>query len=407
MFHSQSRILSILAITLLAFILNHGGTNKGHTLVFWGKSIMPQFQRKAQFLIAFRRWNVLIPILLALWLLSACQNARTDSSSPNLAATQAAKLSIQAAVHATLVAKEVQSPSQSHEPTTADLPAPQPSPTPQTLQAPASLTNTPTSPPPTETPTATPKPTNTPIPSASVRKTVWLRTGPGAEYNALRKLQPGETIDLTGRNENGAWVQVETMQREIGWVFADFLNTGNLSISVLPHIPAPPLPACKIAVDGQFQSVYARDHLGCPIGAAHIIWAAWESFQRGSMLWRDDLNKVTIFYNGGGWQTVPDRWQGEPTPYRGDPPLGLRQPVRGFGWVWGRNDRVFNGIGWTTDEEKGVCLKVQDFQKGFIMIKSNEPYCTDHWGNNNFSHVAELPSLFIVAESNGRAWRTY
>ncbi len=368
---------------------------------------MPQFQRKARFVVAFIRRNALIPILLALWLLAACQNGRTAPSSPNLAATQAAELSIQAAVHATLVAEEMQTPRQQHESTRADLPTPKLSPTPRTPQVPASPTHTPTFPPPTETPTVTPKPTDTPIPSASVRKTVWLRAGPGTEYDALRKLQPGETINLQGRNEDGSWGFVETLKKENGWVFADFLDTKNLSISALPTIPTPSPPACKIAVDGQFQSVYIRDRLGCPIGVAHITWAAWESFQRGAMLWRDDHNNVTVFYNGGEWQTVPDQWHGEPTPYRGDPPSGLRQPIRGFGWVWGRNDRIFNGIGWATDEEKGVCLIIQDFQKGFIMIKSNELHCTDHWGNNNFSRTAELPSLFIVAGNNGGDWRMY
>ena len=194
---------------------------------------------------------------------------------------------------------------------------------------------------------------------------------------------------------------------EEGWVSVKYVDLGEIDVTSLPEVAAPPPAPCPGSVDNRFRSIYQGDRLGCPTNIAHITWAAWEPFQGGAMLWRDDVNAVTVFYNGGGWKTLPDQWHGEPTPSRGDPPPGLRQPVRGFGWVWGNRDDVFNGLGWAMDEEKGVCLIVQDFQKGFVFLKSSDPYCRDRTGNNNYNRAMELPTLFIAAYSNGQSWRTY
>jgi len=227
------------------------------------------------------------------------------------------------------------------------------------------------------------------------------------DYGRIRKLNQSELITIRGKNVAGSWLQVETTRAESGWVSAQYIDSGQVDIATLPEIGAPPLPACQLAVDGRFRSLYQRQQLGCATNAAHVTWAAWQPFQGGSMLWRDDVNVVTVFYSGAGWSTLPDQWHGEPTPSRGNPPAGLRQPVRGFGWIWGNHDEVFNGLGWATDEEKGVCLIVQDFQKGFILLKDNTPYCNDRSGNSNYNRSAELPNLFIVAHDHGRAWRMY
>jgi len=125
------------------------------------------------------------------------------------------------------------------------------------------------------------------------------------------------------------------------------------------------------------------------------------------MLWRDDVNNVTILYNNDGWKTLPDQWHGESTPFRGDPPPGLQQPIRGFGWIWGTHDEIFRALGWATDEEKGVCIFVQDFQKGFVFSLTDHPYCQDRAGNSQYNRFAEMPHLFISAMNGGQTWRSH
>lgn len=170
--------------------------------------------------------------------------------------------------------------------------------------------------------------------------------------------------------------------------------------------PTPTSIACSIQAEGRFAEVW-REHrvsLGCPVGTAHITSAAWEPFEGGEMLWRGDVFEITAFYNGGVWETWDDKWEGGNPPYKGEPPSSLRTPCCGFAWIWGRQENVFRSLGWAKDEEKGVCLLVQDFERGFITRKSNVSSCKDSEGREQINKTAELPNLFIAAYDGGQSW---
>lgn len=269
-------------------------------------------------------------------------------------------------------------------------------------------------PPHTATPvvTATPVPALTTSPSpplsspqATVLQAVNLRTGPGQEYDTIRLMPVGESLALLARSQQGDWLQVVTSDGANGWAFAQYLNTSGATAQ-LPIVVAPSLPPCPVAVDGALRSVYSRSELGCPTGGARITWSAWQPFDGGAMLWRDDTNQVTVFYNGAGWTTLADQWnQVSPAPGRGVPPAGRQAPVRGFAWIWGNRDEVFRGLRWATDEEKGVCMLVQDFERGFAFAKSQVATCTDRQGTQQSSRAAELPPILIAAHSNGAGWQ--
>lgn len=309
---------------------------------------------------------------------------------------------------------------QPEAPAAADTPTPQ---LPKVTAPPtATLILDPTAPPiPTDTPvtppTATPPPsptdtpistaTATPVPQAIVRDNVNLRVGPDTVFEVVRLLGAGEKLTVLGQNQGQDWLRVRTTRSEEGWAAARFIDASALTANTIAVIATPPLPSCSLSVDSRFQGVYDRSQLGCPTAGLSTVWSAWESFQRGAMLWRNDTNQVVVFYNSGRWTQLTDQWTGQDTPYRGSPPPGLYQPIRGFGWIWGNRDEVFSGLGWATDEEKGVCMLIQQFQRGFIITKSGDGFCRDRSGNSNFSRAAELPSLFIVAHSDGDGWRTY
>lgn len=280
-----------------------------------------------------------------------------------------------------------------------------------TASAPAAATTLPTATPPataTPLPTATPIPTATPVPQAVVQSTVNLRAGPSQDFAVLRQLAPGESVQTLGRNEAGNWLQVRAPDGAVGWVASSFLDASAYPPAEIPVVNAPTLPPCSVAIDGALRGAPGRPDLGCPRAAARSVWTAWEPFQNGAMLWRNDTDQVTVVYNGGGWRTLPDQWdQQTPPPARGQPPAGLQAPVRGFGWIWGNGDEVFAGLGWATDEEKGVCMLVQDFERGFVFAKSNAVACTDRQGEGHTSRAAELPPLRIAVYGNGAGWRSY
>jgi serine/threonine protein kinase len=177
-----------------------------------------------------------------------------------------------------------------------------------------------------------------------------------------------------------------------------------------PTVP----PPCAVPVDAELAAAWDRERLGCPTGPANITWAAWEPFERGHMLWREDTNLVYVlhFRNGtdtsaGDWRLIVDEWDGSnPDGIGLSPPPGLYEPKRGFGWVW----RTYLGgpssqVGWAREEEKGFCAKFQPFEQGLILHSSTVEFCHEE----NLYNWATNPSfspLFFALYEDGR-WRRY
>ncbi len=170
--------------------------------------------------------------------------------------------------------------------------------------------------------------------------------------------------------------------------------------------PFPVAPTATVAVGcpqviaPQFAAAY-RVELGCPASNAGIVWSAWEWFERGGMLWRDDNDRAYAFFADGGWGAVDEKWEGQEVPTRGDPPPGLQAPLRGFGYAWGRRDDLFQRLGWATDQERGFCALIQSFDHGFILQDSNVDTCKDNLFNQ--VHTGDWRPLFIVAV-DGLGW---
>ncbi|MBW7885972.1 MAG: hypothetical protein H3C34_25740, partial [Caldilineaceae bacterium] len=173
------------------------------------------------------------------------------------------------------------------------------------------------------------------------------------------------------------------------------------------HTPTPvptPTRACALGLDAQFAAVYDQGRLGCPTSAPATIWAAWESFERGAMLWRSDTNLAYIFFGDGSWSPSNETWSGQPVPSRGEVPPGRYQPERGFGYVWGVRDDVFNRLGWATTPEKGFCATVQSFERGYTLTSVAVASCT---AENLYNHVfdADWQPLLIAVDDSGR-WQS-
>jgi hypothetical protein len=135
--------------------------------------------------------------------------------------------------------------------------------------------------------------------------------------------------------------------------------------------------------------------LGCPTEKASLIWAAWEPFQHGDMLWRSDLDWTYALHrqhgtdtSSGDWSTGEDAWKWDQSFPEGrglTPPAGMFEPIRGFGFAW------FNflggpasALGWATSQEKGFCANLQPFERGLI-IRSSGGSCGDNmfnWAND-------------------------
>jgi len=165
-----------------------------------------------------------------------------------------------------------------------------------------------------------------------------------------------------------------------------------------------PTRVCTVPLDPQFVPVFDTSRMGCPTAPTAIVWAAYEGFERGAMLWRSDTNLSYILYADGSWAPANEMWNGQEIRARGTAPAGLYHPERGFGYVWGVREDVFMRLGWATMPEKGFCAAVQPFEQGFALASAWVSSCTpDQLYNQVFDPDWQL--LLIGFDSTGQ-WRS-
>lgn len=154
--------------------------------------------------------------------------------------------------------------------------------------------------------------------------------------------------------------------------------------------PISALKPCAIPTDAVFQplwEVHRRD-LGCPIEVSCLVSRiAQQPFQGGHMFWRRDTDDVYLVYdrdadgaklNQGDWALNPVEWRWDGSDPGGvglQPPSGLLEPIRGFGWLWRVHYGGPNGrMGWALDIEHGwdKVAVAQQFEMG-TMFRGSGP----------------------------------
>lgn len=177
-----------------------------------------------------------------------------------------------------------------------------------------------------------------------------------------------------------------------------------LQATVIPEVTPTitPMPICQTAVLPEFAAHYQQEALGCPTSDRFITWAAWQPFQRGYLFWRsdEDTSYALIGTQNGRWRRLSLEGSRELV-NRGDPPSGYQAPVRGFGYLWSSDDRLFQNIGWATDKEKGFCVVMQGYEQGLILQSTPVDSCTPS-GLYNQAQAADWTPINIVSHVDGR-----
>jgi len=181
-----------------------------------------------------------------------------------------------------------------------------------------------------------------------------------------------------------------------------------------PAGTATPAPACAVSVGPELAPAWDREKLGCPTAAAEVIWAAWQPFARGYMFWRSDRDwtyALTFAGNDklqGSYETGGDDWRWDNSFPEGrglTPPAGQLEPIRGFGFVWfSKLGGADSEIGWATEQEKGICVTRQDFERGVIVKSNTVAFCGD-----NLYNMAQEPAFapVLLALHGDGTWRRY
>ena len=80
------------------------------------------------------------------------------------------------------------------------------------------------------------------------------------------------------------------------------------SLATMTPTPIPPsatatptLTPCPVAPGPTFARVWQRERMGCPISNETGVTSAYESFERGFMVWRKDDNSHYALYQDGGF----------------------------------------------------------------------------------------------------------
>lgn len=130
---------------------------------------------------------------------------------------------------------------------------------------------------------------------------------------------------------------------------------------------------CPQPIADVFTAAYTANEaittqLGCPLDVGSTINLVYQSFERGTMYWRD-TRQIYALQSGNVLQVVPDVWQ-ESLP-ASDPGLvppspNLQQPVRGFGYAWRNNSGIRDALGWATQSETFVSGYWQNFDNGVM-----------------------------------------
>ena len=159
---------------------------------------------------------------------------------------------------------------------------------------------------------------------------------------------------------------------------------------------------CEVQVHERLEHLWDYANFGCPEAVGGTLWASWQPFQTGHMIWRENDDAVFVFVNGDSWDRFADDWNDQTyTSVRGTPPEGLQAPVRGFGYLWENNDDVYSDLGWATAEERGFCAVFQQYANGFLLLSDPVPSCRE--GHDNEATEIDF-ALHSLSGLNNGTW---
>jgi hypothetical protein len=122
-----------------------------------------------------------------------------------------------------------------------------------------------------------------------------------------------------------------------------------------------------VAVTCAYESLVAWSGLQtCPSAPPESVFAAWQPFEGGIMMWFSDTQNIWVMtYTDRRLTIYPDTYvEGEADP-TGAPPEGRQIPVRGFGKLWAELGGADGPLGWAVSKETGFDSRRQPAGSSF------------------------------------------
>lgn len=216
---------------------------------------------------------------------------------------------------------------------------------------------------PTETATATATATQTASPTVTASMTITETPTPTASNTPL----PSETPFPTADNEGLAALLALAAKATV----LPPQLVPNLVPTTVVNTAAPLPVSCVTQPSGGFALVFANDPslpslLGCATPSIFSVSSASQMYQAGELIWMAGPPSVIYaLFSTGRFQRYDDTFNAAFDPNSGGetPPVGLKEPVRGFGKVW-RTFSEVRSIGWAMTDELGGQATTQAFDRG-------------------------------------------
>ena len=122
------------------------------------------------------------------------------------------------------------------------------------------------------------------------------------------------------------------------------------------------MAACDRTPNRWAETLWAayRARLGCPSAGESRPDSAFQYYEKGVTIWREDLDRIYVIYNDGSYSTHRD--DEGPEGYARTPWV-----KGGFGWLWDNNETVNRRLGQAMAAEANAPqFAAQDFQHGVI-----------------------------------------
>ena len=136
---------------------------------------------------------------------------------------------------------------------------------------------------------------------------------------------------------------------------------------------APAAAQCATPTSPAFAPGPAVTNLGCATGAPFTTAAAEQPFERGTMLWLQEWGSITVFKEGGAYESHDDVFSPGETETMGltPPSAELLEPKQGFGAVWRKLGAGSAPVGWASAPETSYVATVQYFQRGAVIQRAD------------------------------------
>ena len=114
-------------------------------------------------------------------------------------------------------------------------------------------------------------------------------------------------------------------------------------------------------------------NLGCATSEPFSTAAAEQPFEHGTMLWLQEWGSITVFKEGGSYESHEDLFSaGEPESMGLTPPSAeLLEPKQGFGAVWRKLGGATAPVGWASAPEASYVATVQYFERGAVIQRAD------------------------------------